>query len=421
MIFAAILPISGMALTGQALLDDMSLRATQFFYQQSHPSTGFTKDRAKNSSAGDSYTIASVASTGFALTALAIGADKGWINKTTALNRAKLTLNSLLTKTPREHGWFYHFINWQTGAREWQCEVSSIDTSILLAGATVAEKYFQDAALTTSYNQILNGIDWQWMLTNGGALPNSKTFCMGWRPENGWIINRWENYDELKMLVIQGIGKSGIMDESNWAAFARPIINFQNIQLITGGPLFMHQMSESFMSFENLRDKLGFDYWVASRNATRANRQYCILNPNTFTGYGPNFWGLTASDGPDGYRGYGAPGWGTDDGTVAPTCVASSIDFMPTECQATLDNFSTNYTYTYGKYGFCNAFNPTRSWTDPDVIGIDLGMAMCAIENRRNHFVHKLSAKSAMVKDGMWKAGLRRASISSRNSEILKR
>lgn len=406
-------------LQGQALLDDMSQKAVRFFWEQAHPVTGFTKDRAANLTSSDTYTVASVASTGFALAATAIGAERGWLDQTAAKNRARVTVNFLLTRAAKDHGWFYHFIDWNTGARQWNCEVSSIDTSILLAGALVAERYFKDPDLSAKLNTIIKNIDWKWMLTDGGAKPASLTFSMGYHPETGFINSRWDSFNELMMLYIQALGANPRLPREVWTDWKRPIIRYAGMDLLVGGPLFMHQMSQSFLSFEDKRDPLGFDYWVETRHATAANRIYCVTNPNHYAHYSSVFWGLTACDTPTGYGGNGAPGYIQDDGTVAPTCVAASVEYMPTECMATLDNIYSLYPEAYGRYGFSNGLNPAKSWIGPDVIGIDLGMAMCAIENRRDGLVHRMSISHGINKQGFRLAGFVKSKVPSKQSTTL--
>lgn len=394
-------------MSGRPLLDDLSRRAVNFFVEQSHPTTGFTKDRAANLTNSDPFDVSSVASTGFAMVAYAVGAERGWIDQTTARSRARITARNLRTLAAKQNGWFYHFINWQTGQRVWNCEVSSIDTAILLAGLITADSYFQDATLTREVNAIFAGIDWQWMLTDGGTKPNSLTFSHGWKPETGWLNNRWDSYSEELTLLISAYGSWNAIPNGVWAALARPIHNYEGIELLTGGPLFVHQMTNGFFEFRNKRCPLGFDYWVATRRATLANHRYCIKNPKGFREYGELFWGLTASDGPDGYQAFGAPIWGDDNGTVAPTTVAASIEYHPRNVLATLANMRQKFPGAWGRYGFSNALNPQRNWIGPDVIGIDLGMMMCAIENERDDFVHRMTSRHRIVSQGFQRIGFR--------------
>lgn len=351
--------------------------------------------------------MASIASTGFALSATALGAKRGWVSREDALSRAQATLYSVRTRWPNKNGWFYHFVNWQSGQRMWSSEVSSIDTAIFLMGAIVAERYFKDAALTTHLQAILDRVDWNWMLTNGGALPNSLTFCMGWTPENGFISARWNDYSELMGLYVLALGDEPAVPYLTWEAWTRRTVVYQGFQFFTGGPLFMHQMSHVFMNFKNRRDNFHYDYGKEAEQATRANRQYCINNPRGYAAYGPNFWGLSAGDTPDGYKALGAPGNIVDNGTIIPTSAICAVQDTPIESRATADFLRSNYAYAFGRYGFSNGINPTRNWVGNDVIGIDLGMMMLGIANERDGFAHNLEMSHPVVGKGFRRANLR--------------
>jgi len=413
MILATVAALSMMQtgpLQGQALLDDMSRRAVQFFWDQSHPTTGFTKDRANNSSTPDNFTVSSIASTGFSMIALAVGAERGWLDRNQALARARLTMKSVRTKAPKANGWVYHWMHWQTGTRQWNSEVSSIDTSIFLAGAIVADAYFNDPELRSDFTTWLNSINWYWMLTDGGSKPTSKSFCMGWVPESGWITARWDDYSEQRMLLLQAMGDDTSIPDTVWTSFKREFVPYYGMMVMEGGPIFLHQMSESFVDFTDKEDGQGHLYWDYSRTAFLANRKYCMVNPKGFAGYGPNYWGLNACDTPDGYRAPGAPGWGMneDNGTISPTGIAATVNHIPTQAFSALNHIITTYPNSYGRYGFANGINAHRNWIGPHVIGIDLGMAMCAIENRRDRFVWKQSEKNAIMKRGEQRAKLKK-------------
>ncbi len=387
--------------TGQELLDQMSYRAFQFFYQQSHATTGFSKDRAANFGTSDTFTVSSVASTGYALTAYAIAVKRNWLDRNTALGLARKTFRALVTTAPKNKGWFYHFIDWQTGARQWQCEVSSIDSALLFCGMIVAQQYFQDGQLTADFNTIMNAVDWKWMLTDGGTKPNSTTLCMGWKPESGFINARWGDYSEQKMLIVTALGASKDMPDTLWTAFSRPVVKYKNYTTYGGGPIFIHQMAEGYLDLRNKRDAKGYDYWNASKGEFLAQRQYAADNSTKFKNYGINYWGFNASDGPDGYQVSGFPGWGGDNGTISPTGVAASAEWIPTEAMACLDNIAALHPDAWGRYGFSNGINAQRNWKGPDQLGIDAGMAMVAIENRRDNFVRSQFMAHPIIKKGM--------------------
>jgi hypothetical protein len=401
-------------LRGDALLNDLQHRAVQFFWNESHTKTGFTKDRAANNAPTDKYDVASCAAIGFALTAYPIGVERKWLARPDALERTRVTLRNLVTKYPNERGWLYHFVNWETGERVWKSEASSIDTSICLAGVLAAERYWKDPQITRDAKAFVDRIDWKWMMTDGGKKPTESIFSMGWHPESGFIESRWSGYSEEKMLYIQGYGADPTLNTAGWDLGKREHHNYKGIEIVTGGPLFIHQMSESFYPFANMRDRRGYNYWVATRNAALANRQYGIDNPQKFKGYGPDFWGLSASDSPDGYRAFGAPGWIEDNGTITPTSVVAAVTHTPKESLSFVEAIRREHPNAWGRYGFPNGYNPSRDWIDPDVIGIDLGMMLTGVENYRTGLVHRLSMSHPIAKRGYQRAGLRTVPGSNR-------
>ncbi len=399
-------------LRGEVLLDDLQHRAVRFFWEQSNPKNGFTKDRAANDASRPApNNVASSASVGFALVAYPIGVERKWLDRKEALARTRLTLDHILADWPQSHGWLYHFVDYDTGARQWNCEASTIDTSILLAGIIAAERYWKDPRITKVAEAFERRIDWKWVLTDGGALRDSTLITMGWNPEKGFIDARWglKDLDECKMLYVQAYGLSDIRTDG-WDHITRSVVHYDGLDLITGGPLFMHQMSESFYNFRGMRDRQGYSYAVESRNAARGNRAYCIDNPKGMKGYGQDFWGLSACDYPGGYNAFGAPGWINDDGTITPTSAVAAIQWIPKESMAFAEAMRRDHPEAWGRYGFPNGYNPGHDdWVGPDVIGIDLGMMLLAVENHRTGLPMRLSASSPAIREGMRKAGLRPA------------
>lgn len=389
------------------VLDDLQHRAVKFFWEQSNPKNGFTKDRARNTESAPPNNIASSASVGFALCAYVIGTERHWLKREEAINRTKITLNHLMTDWPHQKGWLYHFVDYNTGERAWKCEASTIDTSICLAGVIVAQQYWKDPQITRDANAFAKRMDWNYMTLDGGAKPKESTVSMGWHPESGFIDARWDNWDELKMIYVQAYGYSDISTEG-WAKVKRPYVNYKGYEMLAGGPLFMHEMSESFYNFKGLRDLLGYNYWVESKNAALGNRQYCIDNPKGYAAYGPNFWGLSACDVPGGYDAKGAPGSINDDGTITPTSAVASIQFVPNLAIKFAESMRKDHPEAWGRYGFPNGYNPTQKWVGPDVIGIDLGMMMTAVENYRTGLIAKLSMSNPNVQRGYERIGFRK-------------
>lgn len=394
-------------MTDSALLTEVQRRAFRFFWEKSDPTTGLTNDRAKNRGEDD-YTVASVASTGYALAALPIAVEHRWVEKDKAYLRALTTLRFLHDKMPSEHGWFYHFIDKRTGERAWNCELSSIDTALLLMGTLACGQYFRGTEIERLANALYDRVDWTWMRTNGGEKPEKLTLCMGWKPEDGFIKSEWDSYNELMFLYLLGLGaKRDPLPADSWKAWTRNPITYAGMTTLAGGPIFFHQMAYGYYDFRGQRDALGWDYEVSAKEGTRINRQYCLDQSKVRKTYAPDIWGLNANDAPDGYKAYAAPG--DEDGTVSPTGAIASIMVTPDLANAAAQGIYTRYgDKLWGNYGFGNAFNVDKDWYDPDVIGIDLGMVLLAIENHRTGLPRKLIARHPATRRAWKKAGFHR-------------
>jgi hypothetical protein len=398
------------SLSDDQLLEEVQRRAVQYFWETADPGTGLINDRAHNFGA-DNSTVASSAATGYGLAALPIGVENGWLDRNQAAIRARTTLRFLLN-VQTQRGWFLHFVDKRNGVRAWQSEYSSIDTALLAAGALVCGQYFAREAATLDVSVLSDAlyrrIDWQWILTNNYTQPDKKVVSHGWRPETGFITYNYDCYSEATLLYLLGLGAPiNPLPFTAWEAIERPLQTYHEIESLKAGPIFIHQMASGFLYLGNHRDKLGFDYWVSSANAMKIHRQYCIDRAGEVQTYADGFWGLNASDGPDGYAAYGAPE-GPADGTISPTGAICSITFTPElAISAARSLYDKPGSRIWGRYGFANAFNIDRNWYDRDVIGIDLGMALLAIENYRSGLVWTLMNECYPIAPAFKAAGLR--------------
>lgn len=396
-------------LKGWDLLNDNSRRAFNYFVDRSHPVTGFTKDRSRNfvKEDSDDHFVASIAAIGFALSAYGIGAERGWISRTEAIKLSRKTLKSCIEIAPKHRGWFYHWLNWETGKREWNSEVSTIDSSIFWCGMILNERALKDKEISRMSDKILSQIDWKYMLTNDGAKPNKLTVTMGFIPEKGFIEAEWSEYWESAMVYLLMLGADKTVSEKTWTNFKREKFTAYGQTYLTGGPLFLHQMSHVFFDFKNKRDILGIDYWANSRAVTLANIQYAKENPKKFKGYSETVWGLSACDIPKGYGAQGLSGNWEDNGTLAPPCALASAMFTPKESIAAAEGYLKAFPDSYGIYGFSTGINPTKNWKSQDMIGIDQGQMMLGIENARDGLPNKLFMSHPLVQRGMKRAGFR--------------
>jgi hypothetical protein len=383
-----------------ALLDEIERCAFDFFWNEAG-TTGQVKDRAVNGNDKDKRTIASIAATGFGLSGLCIGEARGYKKKEEIAERIRATLRFLWQKLPHEHGFYYHFIDMNTGERQWKCEISSIDTSLLLCGVLTARQHFADSEIQDLATKIYERVDWPWML-NGG-----KTLSMGWHPESGFLDARWNHYCELMMIYLLALGSPthSILAET-WKAWTRPTVKFYGLEYISGNdPLFTHQYSQAWFDFRRKRDAYA-NYFENSAKATIAHKRFCLSLRGEFPDYSDHLWGITASDSAAGYQAWGGPPRiGDLDGSVVPCAAGGSLPFLTPECMQVLRAMKERYPKAWGHYGFVDAFNPLTSWYDADVLGIDLGITMLMAENLRSGFVWNTFMKNKEAQRGMEKAG----------------
>ncbi len=381
----------------EALLDEIQERSFAYFREEVNPKNGLVPDRAHNFRKGATASPASIAAVGFALTAYPVGVERGWMDYATAFELTRRTLDFFLHQVPHERGFFYHFLDMQTGERARRSELSPIDTALFLAGALYAAEYFNHETLRDMADQLYHRVDWKWML-NGG-----ETFAMAWSPERGFERYRWNDYNESMIMYLLAMASpTHPIPAESWKVIRRPVGSYGKHRLIAMPPLFTHQYSHIWVDFRNKHD--GFaDYFRNSIEAARANRLFCIDQASNFKTYGHNAWGLTASDGPFGYRAYGAPpGWADHDGTLAPTGCGASIPFTPSESIACLKHYRENLSdRLWGMYGFSDAFNLDRDWFDEEVIAIDQGALLLMIENFRSERIWNVMMQNAAIQKGL--------------------
>ena len=427
-------------------IDDLERRTFQWFWDTANPVNGLVPDRWPSKS------FCSIAAVGFALNAYAIGAERGWISRAAARDRTLTTLRFFATApqgpaasgVTGHRGFFYHFIDMQTGHRFGTTELSSIDTVLLLGGILFSAQYYDradsaEAEIRGLATLINNRVDWPWMLGRGPYV------SMGWGPEKGFITSQWDRYNEATLLYLLALGSPTFpISPELWARWtANSEVSWGDHygeRHLKFAPLFGHQYSHVWVDFRGIRDPFlrahDFDLFENSRRATRAQRNYAIANPKGWAGYGKDIWGLTACDGPGDFKAvingverefysYSARGPGErDDGTLAPTALGGSIAFEPRLVTEALTAMHRRYgAAIYGQYGFLDAFNPTLvapvpgkpllhgriipglCWVDGDYLGIDQGPIVAMIANHRDDFVWKRMRGSRPVIDGLRRAG----------------
>lgn len=435
---------------GEDFLDDLEKRCFLYFYDNVNRENGLVPDRAPTPS------FSSIAAVGFALAGWPIGAERGYISRGEAadLTLAALRFFDQAKQGPEKagvsgyRGFFYHFLDMKTGERFERVELSTIDTTLLLGGALFAQGYFdrdepREAEIRERAESLYRKAEWTAMVVRPPLV------SMGWKPEQGYLRYDWHGLNEAMLLYILALGSpTHPVDAAAWPAYFETSVwaDYYGYEHVNFGPLFVHQFSQAFVDFRGIHDELGrrrgIDYFENSRRATLSQRAYAIANPNGFDGYGADFWGLSASDGPVdakiSVRGkkvrfitYAARGAAAnevrDDGTLSPSALMGSLPFAPEVVLPSLAAMKERFgDHIYGRWGFYGAFNltleksakpdvklhhgkrvPGVGWFDTDVLGIDQGASLMMIENYRSGLVWNVLRKNAHIRRGLERAGFR--------------
>ncbi|MEP7316639.1 MAG: glucoamylase family protein [Sphingomicrobium sp.] len=420
--------------TVDAELEALQRETFRYFLHETNPHNGLVRDKTATD------WPSSIAATGLGLAVYPVAVERGFITRTAAVERILATLrffwNSRQSAEPDAtgyHGFFYHFLDMQSGRRAWQCELSTVDSTILLAGALTAGAYFD--ADSTEENEIraladalYRRVDWTWAQNDG------LTVTHGWKPESGFLQYRWEGYDEALVLYILGLGSPTYpLPKESYAAWASTYEwkSSYGYDYLYAGPLFTHQISHVWIDFRGIQDAFmrdkGIDYFENTRRATRVQQRYAIANPLKFAGYSKDCWGITASDGPGpdtikvngierqffDYLARGVP-YGPDDGTIGPWAVVASLPFAPEIVLPAIDYLVHEVDLKKGNpYGFKATFNPTYpdksgnpyGWVSPWHYGINQGPINPMIENYRTGLLWRLMRDCPYVVTGLQRAG----------------
>jgi hypothetical protein len=412
----------------------LQLTTVLYYLHETNPDNGLVRDKT------DPAAPASIAAMGMALATVPVVVERGVLFRDFAAKatRKRLRYLSELPQGPEPdasgyQGFFYHFLDIETGRRVWQCELSTLDSAFLIAGALTAATYFDrdtqdEMEIRALADALYRRVDWNWA-RNGGA-----TLTHGWHPETGFIPHRYEGYDEGLLLYILGLGSpTHPLPAESYPAYCASYRwrRIYDRELLYSGPLFTHQLSHMWIDFRGIRDEpmreRESDYFENSRQATFIQQEYAIRNPHGFDGYGEFCWGITASDGPGwlkrvvggvereffGYMARGAP-FGPDDGTISPWVVAASLPFAPEIVIPTLRAF-TQMNIESRLYGFKPSFNqtfadsgsPTGWWVTPYHFGVDQGPVVLMAENYRSGLLWDVMRRCPAIVAGLRRAGFR--------------
>ncbi len=433
------------SVASEQFLETVEARTFNWFWETTNPANGLVPDRAPRPP------FASIASVGFGLTACGVGVERGYITRAQAVERVLATLRFFMNApmgpevegVTGHRGFYYHFLDMQTGRRFKNIELSSIDTALLMLGVLFCREYFDrpdaaEAEIRSLADALYRRVEWSWLQ------PRAPLIGMEWRPERDFGAHDYKGMDEAMFLYVLAIGSpTHPAPPEAWAAFTGSYQwgVFHGQEYAQFSPLFGYQYSHVWIDPRGLRDAYmrakGIDYFENARRATYANRAYCIANPGGFLDYGENIWGLTACDGPASvtatiadkpvrFKTYSARGASLrhidDDGTIAPTAAGGSVPFAPEIAIPALLAMRERYgDLLFNQHGFLDAFNPTyrpsygpvahgaidprHGWFDDQHLGIDQGPILLMIENHRTGFVWEVMKRSPYIRRGLKLAG----------------
>lgn len=419
----------------EEILEVLQRETFAYFIKEVNNQTGLIADKTQPGSPS------SIAATGLGLSCYIVGIERGFITRAEAAKRTLTVLKFFYASHQGTEvdatgykGFYYHFLDMETGKRAWKSELSTADTAILLAGILTARYYYDgenksETEIRKIADELYARVDWQWAL-------NGKDFVShGWKPESGFLPYRWnKKYSEAHIIYILALGSPtfpiGDRGYKKWiATFEWKKI--YNIECIYAGPLFIHQLSQIWLHckgiYDDLNRKVGIDYFENSRRATLIHQQYAIENPLDFSHYGENGWGFTASDGPGpatrtingvkrkfyNYKARGAP-FGPDDGTISPWAVVSSLPFLPDIVLSTMQNATKRLEFEkHHPYGFDASYNPTfpekntmsNSWISEWQFGLNQGPVILMIENYKSGLIWDIMKTCPYIIKGLHRAG----------------
>lgn len=411
----------------EALLDQVQRQTLAYFWDFAHPVSGLARERS-NVTPRYGHEAVTTGGSGFGIMAIIAGVSRGWIAREAAVERL-WTLVRFLLKADSYHGIWPHFLNGETGRtipfgrKDDGADV--VETSFLMVGLLCARQYFDGAdeaelRLRMAINRLWMEAEWDWHTRDG-----RNVLYWHWSPNNGWSMNheiRGWNECLITYVLAAGAPRYPISPEvyhRGWAEgrFFASGHAYEGITLPLGpelgGPLFFTHYSFLGLDPRGLRDRYA-DYWRQNVAHVQINRAYCIRNPKNYRGYGPDCWGLTASDSVNGYDAHSPT---NDRGVISPTAALSSFPYMPEESMRVLRHLLHGLgDRIWTDYGFVDAFSESADWYAASHLAIDQGPIVVMIENARSGLLWRLFMSCPEVAAGLSRLGFESPHLSRTGS-----
>ncbi len=397
----------------EQLLTLVQERTFRYFYDYAEPNSGLARERNANDD------IVTTGGSGFGLMAIIVGADRGFISRAQAVAHFD-KVTRFLARADRFHGVWPHWLHGATGrVRPFSPNDDGgdlVETAFLAQGLITVRQYLNraepvEASVATRIDELLDGIEWDWHRRGG-----QQVLYWHWSPRVGWAMNfPLRGWNETLITYVlaassrtHGIPRSVYEQGYCTGSEYRNGRTYYGVQLPLGpdrgkgGPMFFAHYSFLGLDPRRLADA-NANYMVQNTAHTQINYRYCVANPRGYLLYGPNCWGLTASDN---YQGYNAHDPDNDLGVITPTAALGSMPYAPDEAMRALRFFYYKMgDRLWGPYGFYDAFAPNQDWVASSYLAIDQGPIVVMIENYRTQRLWSLFMSAPEVQQGLQRLG----------------
>lgn len=406
-------PAIRQGLSDEALLDLVQRQTLAYFWDFGHPVSGLARERSNPDPGYDYLETVCSGGTGFGVMAMLAGSERGFLPRPAVLDRIRQIVD-FLGRAEAHHGVFPHFMHGSSGAAIGFSPMDDggdlVETSYLMMGLLTARQYFAggdaaEAGLRAAIDLLWHAVEWDWHTRDGRDV-----LYWHWSPRHGWGQNHpITGWNECLITYVMAAASPthAIRPEVYHRGWTdSPVFrNGHGYHGITlplgpplGGPLFFSHYSFLGLDPRGLGDRYA-DYWEQNRAHTLVNRAHCVANPHGHAGYGPQCWGLTASDGD---AGYGAFNPEEDTGVIAPTAALSAMPYTPLESMQVLRHLYEDLgDEIWGRFGFADAFNRSRGWVANSNLAINQGPIVGMIENYRSGLLWGLFMSCPEVQSGL--------------------
>ena len=409
-----------------ALFRMVQQQTFQYFWDGAEPVSGLARERfhADNIYPENDKNIVTSGGAGFGVMAILVGIERNFISREQGRQQLEKIV-SFLETADRFHGAWPHWWNGETGKVKPFSKKDNggdlVETSFMIQGLLCVRQYFnsgnnEEKLLAARIDKLWKEVEFDWYRNDKNVL------YWHWSPDYRWQMNfAVRGYNECLIMYVlaasspthtipatvydEGWAENGKINKTTSYGGYTLNLRYQG-DPPQGGPLFWAHYSYLGLDPRGLKDKYA-DYWQENKNLSLINYQWCVDNPKSFKGYGPDNWGLTSSYSTKFYAGH-APNIENDLGVITPTAALSSFPYTPQQSMAAMKHWYYDMKdKLWGPYGFYDAFSEQDNWFAPKYLAIDQGPIVVMMENYRTGLLWKLFMSCPEIKQGLKKLGFK--------------